>query len=596
MKTFADFLAAARIEYAASVEKFNTEARLPIDEQLRIGTMAGPLVCSTSDDKSATFAPILDEPFDWGKIKPDGNVHPISPDAILTSKVNLAYGSLTPEEAPTTFERSKYSKTALNFQADTTTVFKEAFFDGLLSTIDVLKEIPESTTWPSEVGVSNAGNPEGGSAEEIAFAACLDDSNPIIAVKGPPGTGKTDLLAKVALKLASQHQVVGIVSGSHEAVNNALRRIAEMKEPSDTFEIRKHSDKDEEIEGVIVRKMERHQQTPEIWGAVTASAIRMTKFRKENGNFLPVVEFAFGTCDVLLLDEAGQIPAFEAAALSFIAPRMMLFGDEDQLPCICHGQHPPGSYGDSSAMAYIRDMLPDCSYALEVSHRMNSTICGLIQRHFYPDIPGLQSGKNADAHLLEDGKPLSSLIKDDFPHKHPRLSRCKEEAERVVAWVQRLLTMQVTMDEGSGMTTRNLTPADIAILTPFRSQVRAIQSALSAPGVDTEEIRIGSVEKMQGQGAAVVIYSLASSSKDYIAGQTEWLLSANRWNVAISRAIACAIIVGDIQAHLSATPTTLDGIAAQQKIRRITDNAKHFLLDCLKTYQKPRMLVEENDI
>lgn len=32
---------------------------------------------------------------------------------------------------------------------------------------------------------------------------------------------------------------------------------------------------------------------------------------------------------------------------------------------------------------------------------------------------------------------------------------------------------------------------------------------------NADKLRIGSVDKMQGQGAAVVIFSLASSSQDY---------------------------------------------------------------------------------
>jgi hypothetical protein len=72
---------------------------------------------------------------------------------------------------------------------------------------------------------------------------------------------------------------------------------------------------------------------------------------------------------------------------------------------------------------------------------------------------------------------------------------------------------------------------------------------------------IGTVDKMQGPGAAAVIYSLSSSSKDYIARQAEWLLSANRWNIAISRAKACAIIIGDLEAHFTAVPKSLQGIA-----------------------------------
>jgi len=78
-------------------------------------------------------------------------------------------------------------------------------------------------------------------------------------------------------------------------------------------------------------------------------------------------------------------------------------------------------------------------------------------------------------------------------------------------------------------------------------------------------ISVRTVEKMQGEGAAAVIYSLDSSSKDYIAGQTERLLYSNCWNVNISRAMDTATVVGAINAHLTAVRKSLDGRAAQDK-------------------------------
>jgi len=137
--------------------------------------------------------------------------------------------------------------------------------------------------------------------------------------------------------------------------------------------------------------------------------------------------------------------------------------------------------------------------------------------------------------------------------------------------VKRLLRMQVTLEDQEP---RPMTTDDIAILTPFRAQASAITQAIRAAGIpDTEKLRIGTVDKMQGQGAAAVIYSMASSSPDYIANQAEWLFSSNRWNVAISRAHACAIVVGDVEAHLKSVPSALNGIAAQRKIRELMEDS-----------------------
>jgi superfamily I DNA and/or RNA helicase len=56
--------------------------------------------------------------------------------------------------------------------------------------------------------------------------------------------------------------------------------------------------------------------------------------------------------------------------------------------------------------------------------------------------------------------------------------------------------------------------------------------------------RVGTVDRFQGQEAAVVLYSLAASSADDIPRGVDFLLSTNRLNVAVSRARALAVLVG----------------------------------------------------
>ena len=54
--------------------------------------------------------------------------------------------------------------------------------------------------------------------------------------------------------------------------------------------------------------------------------------------------------------------------------------------------------------------------------------------------------------------------------------------------------------------------------------------------------RVGTVDKFQGQEAAVVLISMATSSGDDFPRQIEFLYSRNRLNVAISRARCLAAI------------------------------------------------------
>ena len=58
-----------------------------------------------------------------------------------------------------------------------------------------------------------------------------------------------------------------------------------------------------------------------------------------------------------------------------------------------------------------------------------------------------------------------------------------------------------------------------------------------------EGVRVGTVDKFQGQEADAVVYSMASSTGADIPRGLEFLLSRNRLNVALSRAQALALLI-----------------------------------------------------
>jgi uncharacterized protein len=83
-----------------------------------------------------------------------------------------------------------------------------------------------------------------------------------------------------------------------------------------------------------------------------------------------------------------------------------------------------------------------------------------------------------------------------------------------------------------------LTRADLMIVAPYNAQVTALSAALP-------DVRIGTVDKFQGQQAPVVIVSLTTSSPEDAPRGMDFLYSANRLNVATSRARGLCILVGN---------------------------------------------------
>ena len=73
-----------------------------------------------------------------------------------------------------------------------------------------------------------------------------------------------------------------------------------------------------------------------------------------------------------------------------------------------------------------------------------------------------------------------------------------------------------------------------------------IGEMLRQVGVDVTAqtgVRVGTVDKFQGQEAAVVFYSMATSSGEDVPRNVEFLFEPNRFNVAISRSRAVSVLV-----------------------------------------------------
>jgi uncharacterized protein len=82
---------------------------------------------------------------------------------------------------------------------------------------------------------------------------------------------------------------------------------------------------------------------------------------------------------------------------------------------------------------------------------------------------------------------------------------------------------------------------DVLVVAPYNAQVQQIRNDLTEAGFDG--VRVGTVDRFQGQQAAVVLVSMTASSRDDVPRGMDFLLSPNRLNVAISRGQWLATIV-----------------------------------------------------
>jgi len=111
-----------------------------------------------------------------------------------------------------------------------------------------------------------------------------------------------------------------------------------------------------------------------------------------------------------------------------------------------------------------------------------------------------------------------------------------EEVLKVQLLVNELKTGSFTNNKGQ---THPITDDDILIVAPYNMQVNLLKEKL------TGNLKIGTIDKFQGQEAPVVIISMAVSDVAESRRGLDFIFDINRLNVAVSRAQALAIIVGN---------------------------------------------------
>ena len=90
--------------------------------------------------------------------------------------------------------------------------------------------------------------------------------------------------------------------------------------------------------------------------------------------------------------------------------------------------------------------------------------------------------------------------------------------------------------------THPLAIGDFMVVAPYNDQVRLLRDVLDADA-RTRGVPVGTVDKFQGREAAVVFFTMTTSSAADMPRSADFLFSRNRLNVAISRARCLAYLV-----------------------------------------------------
>ena len=363
-----------------------------------------------------------------------------------------------------------------------------------------------------------------------AAVRALDRS--YVAVQGPPGAGKTFLASHVIARLVAEGAKVGVVAQSHAVIENLMSACCAREGFDASRAVR--------LRGKSV--------TPDApWAEVSDS--ELTELISGEGGLLfggTVWDYVSerrvpaGSLDVLVVDEAGQFSLTNTVAAARAARSVLLLGDPQQLPQVSTGVHPYPV--DVSALGWLSDgaaaLNPRFGYFLGESWRMDSALCELVSWLSYDG--ALASAAATAGRALQGVAP--GVV--SYPVEHAGCSvRSVQEAQAVVDCVRELLGREWV--PAAGAEPRPLAAEDCIVVAAYNAQVDCAREALIAAGLADSSgagVRVGTVDKFQGQEAAVVLVSLASSRVDSGRG-AGFVLSPNRLNVAVSRGQWRAVLV-----------------------------------------------------
>ncbi|HMG74533.1 MAG TPA: TM0106 family RecB-like putative nuclease [Pyrinomonadaceae bacterium] len=356
--------------------------------------------------------------------------------------------------------------------------------------------------------------------------------NSTLPIQGPPGSGKTYIGARMILELVQNRRRVGITATSHKVICNLLKEVCKAARKSEFLIgiIQKVTDKVDGFKDQMVTVTTKNEDVPAALASGDAQVAAGTAWlwaREEMAN----------SVDVLFVDEAGQVSLAYALAASQGAGSLVLLGDPQQLDQPVKGVHPPGT--DISALAHLLNgqttIGDEQGLFLDETWRLHPDVCDFTSEVFYEG--RLVSREENQSQRIHAEAPLGGTGLRFAPTRHSgNQNESPEEVVRVNALVRGLLDNNPTWTDRDGVT-KPVTIEDILVVAPYNAQVSALRKALP------DEVRVGTVDKFQGQEAPVVIYSMATSTPEDAPRGMEFLYSSNRLNVATSRAQCVTVLV-----------------------------------------------------
>jgi hypothetical protein len=394
---------------------------------------------------------------------------------------------------------------------------------------------------------------------------------------GPPGTGKTTVLAAVIVAwleraaLTGEPVSIGVGASNWKAINLLLDKVAKLVQQRRELVgeygqavqvVRVRSDfadplpEDSPIvdvpkETLAARRMVREMEASSHSFVVGGTWQQLSKLAgKVSSNRTPVGRWF----DLLILDEASQLRVAPAEAYFLLLKEeghVVLAGDDRQLGPILQFEVQDTVGGLFDCVFTFMDQTHHLhKTALVRNYRTNEEIAGWPRERFYENAyeaafperrlavspveakpdgwPDALRWTPAWSEILDPELPITVVT---YPTQPYTLSNPFEA--QVIAAVASLYRLSLPEDPGGAVLWENR----LGIVTPHRAQVATIRNLLQGSDLFTDHVPVvDTVDRFQGQEREVIFSSYAVADRDFARSEEKFILDPRRFNVTLTRA------------------------------------------------------------
>jgi Ni2+-binding GTPase involved in maturation of urease and hydrogenase len=372
----------------------------------------------------------------------------------------------------------------------------------------------------------------------------------VVPITGPPGTGKSTVISQNCFNLITDYSPVLIVSPTNAMINSILVKIdnlakqANLQLPrgfiirygnlSELSSTHPHLRKRYSLEDLV-----QEQCCPS--SSYTIDKIAAGRDYLQNARIILCTDYSakdlgnIVQAGAVLIDEAGLV-RLDRIGMLFSSVRdnngkIIVIGDDKQLP-------PPSH--DYVASSIFRSILDNFKTTLlRTEYRFNQDILDLINPYYENKLTAHNSVRDISTADIckKEYQGTNNNVRRIVKHENKIVFVDTDGNSREQMHFVNIGEVSIIKDIVDGY--RSMGINNVIVTTPYKQQERMLQLNLQ------RSLRVGTIDKFQGQEDEVTIISMVRSNKNLDYQQSLGFVNIPRSCVAFSRSKRKTIIVGD---------------------------------------------------